>query len=123
MLIYIHVDDLLLRALLEQRKEGSSHPLYANHIDIEDLCQLIKLHILDRAIGLTTNSGIVNENIKRLAVQLGLHSFNSLLDAGGIVDRGRDRIKAIGIFLLELFDAIRLDVASDGEDFGDLGSW
>jgi hypothetical protein len=120
MRVYVHVDDLLLRALLKQREESSSDSLYANNIDVENLCQLIKLHVLDGIFGSAADSGIVDENIKRLAVELGLHDLDSLLDAGGVVDGGRDRVKTIRILLFELLDTIGLNIASDGEDFGDV---
>lgn len=49
--VYIHVDDLLLGTLLEQREESSSHPLYADYVDVENLSELVKLHVLDRTVG------------------------------------------------------------------------
>ncbi len=37
----IHVNDLLLVARLEERQEGSDHSVGADHIDVEQMCQLL----------------------------------------------------------------------------------
>lgn len=37
----LHIDDLLLGALFEEREKSSSHPVYAEDVDGEAFCEVV----------------------------------------------------------------------------------